>query len=244
MQLRNRMNNHFQKNEYIYLNQNFNAIKASGNLKISTQSDCDEKITMAFEEYPEKIILQATVNYLFKQGDGVAIVNNECDEKFFIYRPVGGVSKTAISKIVLKGDVLISSFEGDDLFFKNMPTQLFEKAFDTLSRGEHVFHKEKRSPQEDIPEQSLWSYGAIYTPDCDISQLVQYDFFPLIIESSIKVRFVKRLLAKSFQDDIANGGIKIPIDKDCDSIFYESVFLKQISVNKVHVYLKKININQ
>jgi hypothetical protein len=197
MQLRNRMNTHFQKNEHVYLNQRFNDIKAPGGLKISTDQDCEEKITMAFEEYPEKIILQVTVNYLFKQGDRASIVNAECREKFFIYKPVAGVTKTAISKIILKSDILISSFEEEQSFLKNIPITLFEKTFDTLSSGEHVFHTEKRSPQENVPEQSLWSYGAIYTPDCDISQLVQYDFYPLIIESAIKVRFIKRLSASS-----------------------------------------------
>jgi hypothetical protein len=240
MRLRSRMNNHFQKNEYVYLNQQFNEIKAPGVLKISSEQDCDEKIMMAFEEYPEKIILQANVTYLFKQNDRVAIVNNECADKFFVYRPVEGIDKTAISRITLKNDVLISSFEGEKLFFENIPEVLFEKTFNTLASGEYIFHEEKRSLQKNIPEQSLWSYGAIYTSNCDISQLVQYDFFPLIIGSAIKVRFVKRLSAHSFQDDIVNGAVKILIDKECPSVFYQSVFLKQISVNKVHVYLKKI----
>ena len=220
--------------------------KINGVAKLETISEIEETleetIIEAADDYPEKVVLQATLNLQSREDNKSVIKHLPSNRNFFIYKAKGGVVKKAISGITLSYDFFLSSFDKEKDVIKCIDQQLYHKDFESLSFGEHVFDDKKRSPQNKDLGQSLWSYGAIFTPECNVCQLIQYDFFPIFLNNEIKVKFVKREEAFSLLDDISNGCIKIPIIENDENLgfFYQSSFIKQITQNTAHIYFKKV----
>lgn len=202
--------------------------------------DVDENILDDFSDLPEKIIIQAKVVPTFHTCENTYVKGIDATSSYAVYDKDYGVINKALSKLQLIGENFISD-ELKDFHTNIFKDQiLFEKTFDVLKPGVYKPTLEKRSPRENIPEQSLWSYGAIYTSDFDVCQLVQTNFFALTIGFETKIRFVHDQTQQSVGQSVQNGAIKIPIDKDFEGIYYQSFFIKNITPTAVHIHLEKV----
>lgn len=234
-QFKNRM--HSNNNHSIPYT-NIQSISSPQIISFKNNLALEEDVQPITKVFPEKIIIQAHINLSFYQDEYIFIVDEEKNKKFFPYKAKTGVEKKSISEITLNYDVLLSNFDQEHLMHDVIPDTLFQKKFDVMCSGQNQ-SAEIRSPQNFVPGQSLWSYGAIYTPDFDACQLVQYDFFPLIIDNTLGARFVKRASASSVLDDVTAGKICIYPFENNQHLYYASIFMKQINNNKVHLYFKK-----
>jgi hypothetical protein len=191
--------------------------------------------------FPENIIAQVNINPAFYENNETFVKAGEKATPFCLYEKSIPLLHKALSKISLEFEAFIpeSSTSSEWINLIEPETTLLAAEFDVLSNGTYIW-EEKRSPQEGIPEQSLWSYGGTYTPDFDVCQVIQTKFFPIIIDGKTTIRTFKSKKSLSILDSIQNGAIKILKKDQNKNFYYQSFFIKSLSHKKAHIHFKKV----
>lgn len=189
-------------------------------------------------ELPDTFVIQVIIKPTYKINNETFVKANSSASPMSVYHNSNMPAK-AIEKINLLFDAFIYNPEKNTHWQEKvkLPPCVYEISFDTLDIGTFVFHQEKRLPQEKIPEQSLWSYGATYSTDFDLCQVVQTKILPICVNNATLLQYERLTSPHTVGDKILNGAIKLAISPDD---IYQSYFIKNITPKIAHLYMKKI----
>ncbi|MBP9752374.1 MAG: hypothetical protein KBD31_00990 [Proteobacteria bacterium] len=192
---------------------------------------------------PNVIIIQAIVQPTFCENNNTFVRSKNEAPFFSLYDKGHPPLKKAIQTMALTFDgfILDPSIQIDYKNILEIPETLFKKDFSITPEGKYLI-EEKRSPQDDdnqVLEQSLWSYGGTYNIDFDICQVFQTFFFPILLNGKTMIRSVRDSKSLSIGDSIINGKIKLKFKNLKKQFYYQSFFVKNITPTRVHIHLKK-----
>lgn len=232
MYWRNRLKfDHFEKGEGVALSLSIQESAVFDFLPVHNIFTEDEKI-------PDAFVVQVFIKPTFKVNRSTFIKADPSAASVCVYDG-DALPFKAIEKIALYFDGFIFDGEKNSNWQEkvNIPPCIYEFSFDTLKDGTFVFDNEKRLPQKNSPRQSLWSYGATYSTDFELSQVAETKITPVCVNNATLLRYSRAPSPHTLGDKIFAGCIRL-IAQTGDA--YASYYIKNISPTLAHLYMKKV----